>query len=87
MKTIIWDFGYGFMSGGYWACPDTTPSGKTYALHPNSWTPWGRVVHAVAIRGKPWYHRNLYFSAITGEQVQYEALQPLKVKAQGMVGA
>ena len=68
-KTTVWNLGYGF-----WACQGA----KTYTLNPNSWRPWGRVVHAMAIRGEPWYHRNLYFSCITGEQIQYEAVQPLR---------
>lgn len=69
MTTTVWDLGY-----GYWAHSGE----RVYQLNVNPWRPQVRIFQAIAIRSKPWYHRKLYFSCITGEQVQYEVVQSLR---------
>ncbi|MFA4834837.1 MAG: hypothetical protein WC749_02030 [Dehalococcoidia bacterium] len=57
----------------WWRCSGD----KTYAMNPQTFFT-KRCYHALAIRVRPFYHRHLYFSRITGEQVSYEAILPVK---------
>ena len=54
----------------WWRCSGD----KIYHLNPQTFFTH-RHYHAVAIRPMPFYHRNIFFSRVTGEQIRYEVVQ------------